>query len=123
MISLVRLGDRRRDGFKRGEDGQFLALGVPNQHFVEESEALDRRREPRFAACRVERRSVNPVHVASEGIVDRRHCIKWFCHDSSLLVPPPADLYDMRIMPYKRMRCQMAGESSLILAMLLFSNR
>jgi hypothetical protein len=30
--------------------------------------------------------------------VDRHHCIKWFCHDSPLLVLSTADLYDMRIM-------------------------
>ncbi len=81
VISLVRLGDRRRDGFNRGKDGQLLAVGVPDQHFVEESEALDRRREPRFAAGGVERRRVDAGHVAPEGIVDRRHCIQWFCHN------------------------------------------
>jgi hypothetical protein len=50
VISLVRPGDQGRDGFKRGEDGQFLAVGVPDQYFIEESEALDGRRELCFAA-------------------------------------------------------------------------
>ena len=58
MISLVRLGDRRRDAFKGGVDGEFLAVGVPNQHIADNAEALDRRRKSRFAARRVERHTV-----------------------------------------------------------------
>jgi hypothetical protein len=86
VISNISLGNQWGDGFKGGEDGQFLAVSVPNQDFVEEPEALDGWRKSRFAASTVTRGSVDPAYVAAKSVVDGHYCVHWFCHFLSLLV-------------------------------------
>jgi hypothetical protein len=86
VISLVRFGDGWRDGFNGGKDGQFLAMGVPDQYFIEKPEALNGRRHPGFAARRGKGGRVDHIDIGPEGIVDRQDCIHRFSHFSFLLV-------------------------------------
>ena len=79
MIPYVGLGNRRYHSLQGREDGQLLAVGMPDEYFVEETEALEGAK-PGFAARQVERRVVDRAHVAPEGIVERHDRIKWFCH-------------------------------------------
>jgi hypothetical protein len=60
-------------------------MGVPDQYFVEKSEALDGCHKVCFTARRAKRGSVDNAHIGPEGIVNRHNCIKWFCHFLFLL--------------------------------------
>ena len=72
-------------------------MGMPNQHFVEEAEALDRRSALRIAARQLECRSVDDIHIVPESIVNCCHCIQWFCHILSLQILSSFDLNDIQI--------------------------
>ena len=81
VVPFVGFSDRGGDRFEGGEDSELLPVGVPLQHLIEESEALDRGRQARLAAGGVQRRRVDETHVLSERIVDRHYRIDWTNHD------------------------------------------
>ena len=95
VILQVRLGDQRRHLFDGGEDGQFLPVGVPHQHFVEESEALERRLEPRIATRGAQRCGVDAGHILAECVVDGRYRIDRTRHDQ----PPLSSRAEVRGSP------------------------
>src|SRR5271157_1128692 len=98
VIPLIGLSYQWRHGFNRWKDGQLLAVGMPDQDFVEESVTLNGRTKPRLAAGSVERGSIDYAHVVPEGIMNRHNCIQWFCHISFLLVLSDENLNDPRVM-------------------------
>ena len=75
VILLVGRVHVRRDRFQQRGDHRILAVRVPLQHLVQEAEALDRGRQTRLAAGRLERRRVDERDVVSERVVDCEYCV------------------------------------------------
>ena len=83
MVLLVGFGDQRGHAFQGGEHGQLLPVGVPDQHLVEEPEALDRRFQSGLALSRGQRGRVDDGDIPSEGVVDGYHRVNRTWHDYS----------------------------------------
>ena len=75
VILLVGRVHVRRDRLQQRGDHRILAVRVPLQHLVQEAEALDRGRQTRLAAGRLERRRVDERDVVSERVVDCEYCV------------------------------------------------